>query len=29
LLQTGHIYQYAFGMIFGVFAFLTYWFNRV
>ncbi len=29
LLQTGHIYQYAFGMIFGVVAFLTYWFNRV
>jgi NADH-quinone oxidoreductase subunit L len=28
-LQTGHIYQYAFGMIFGVAAFLTYWFNRV
>jgi NADH-quinone oxidoreductase subunit L len=29
LLQTGHIYQYAFGMIFGVFALLTLWFNRV
>lgn len=28
-LQTGHIYQYAFGMIFGIAAFLTYWFNRV
>jgi NADH-quinone oxidoreductase subunit L len=28
-LQTGHIYQYAFGMIFGVAAFLTYWFNRI
>jgi NADH-quinone oxidoreductase subunit L len=31
-LQTGHIYQYAFGMIFGVVALLTYflyWFNRV
>lgn len=27
-LQTGHIYQYAFGMIFGVAVFLTYWFNR-
>lgn len=27
-LQTGHIYQYAFGMIFGVFAFLTYWYSR-
>ncbi|MDO8348405.1 MAG: NADH-quinone oxidoreductase subunit L [Rugosibacter sp.] len=29
LLQTGRIYQYAFGMIFGVFALLTLWFNRV
>jgi NADH-quinone oxidoreductase subunit L len=27
--QTGRIYQYAFGMIFGVLVFLTYWFNRV
>ncbi|PKO84248.1 MAG: NADH-quinone oxidoreductase subunit L [Betaproteobacteria bacterium HGW-Betaproteobacteria-11] len=29
LLQTGRIYQYAFGMIFGIFALLTLWFNRV
>ena len=29
LFQTGRIYQYAFGMIFGVFALLTLWFNRV
>jgi NADH-quinone oxidoreductase subunit L len=29
LLQTGHIYQYAFGMIFGVLVLLTLWFNRV
>ncbi|OHC71271.1 MAG: NADH-quinone oxidoreductase subunit L [Rhodocyclales bacterium RIFCSPLOWO2_02_FULL_63_24] len=28
LFQTGRIYQYAFGMIFGVFALLTLWFNR-
>ena len=28
-LQTGYIYQYAFGMILGVAAFLTYWFNRI
>ncbi len=28
LVQTGRIYQYAFGMIFGVFALLTLWFNR-
>ena len=28
LFQTGHIYQYAFSMIIGVFIFLTYWFNR-
>jgi NADH-quinone oxidoreductase subunit L len=27
-LQTGHIYQYAFSMIIGVFILLTYWFNR-
>ena len=26
--QTGHIYQYAFSMIIGVFIFLTYWLNR-
>jgi NADH-quinone oxidoreductase subunit L len=28
LFQSGHIYQYAFGMIFGVFGLLTLWFNR-
>ncbi|MFA7282288.1 MAG: NADH-quinone oxidoreductase subunit L [Sterolibacterium sp.] len=28
LLQSGHIYQYAFSMIFGVFVLLTLWFNR-
>ena len=28
LFQTGRIYQYAFGMIFGVFALLTLWINR-
>jgi len=28
LLQTGHIYQYAFAMIIGVFVLLTFWFNR-
>lgn len=28
LVQTGHIYQYAFAMIIGVFILLTYWFNR-
>jgi NADH-quinone oxidoreductase subunit L len=28
LFQTGRLYQYAFGMIFGVFALLTLWFNR-
>ncbi|MDP1613657.1 MAG: NADH-quinone oxidoreductase subunit L [Sulfuritalea sp.] len=28
LFQTGRIYQYAFGMIFGVFALLTLWFAR-
>ena len=28
LFQTGRIYQYAFGMIFGVFALLTFWFAR-
>jgi NADH-quinone oxidoreductase subunit L len=28
LIQTGHIYQYAFSMIIGVFILLTYWFNR-
>ncbi|MDK9702667.1 MAG: NADH-quinone oxidoreductase subunit L [Sulfuritalea sp.] len=28
LFQTGRIYQYAFSMIFGVFALLTLWFNR-
>jgi NADH-quinone oxidoreductase subunit L len=28
LFQTGRIYQYAFGMIFGVFALMTLWFNR-
>jgi NADH-quinone oxidoreductase subunit L len=29
LFQTGHIYQYAFSMIIGVFILLTFWFNRV
>jgi len=29
LFQTGHIYQYAFSMIIGVFVLLTIWFNRV
>jgi NADH-quinone oxidoreductase subunit L len=29
LFQTGHIYQYAFSMIIGVFVLLTFWFNRV
>ncbi len=29
LLQSGHIYQYAFSMIIGVFVLLTVWFNRV
>ena len=28
LIQTGHIYQYAFSMIIGVFVLLTFWFNR-
>ncbi|MBI3524819.1 MAG: NADH-quinone oxidoreductase subunit L [Betaproteobacteria bacterium] len=28
LLQSGHIYRYAFWMIFGVFGLLTLWFNR-
>jgi NADH-quinone oxidoreductase subunit L len=28
LFQTGHIYQYAFSMIIGVFLLLTFWFNR-
>jgi NADH-quinone oxidoreductase subunit L len=28
LFQTGHIYQYAFSMIIGVFILLTYWFSR-
>ena len=28
LFQSGHIYQYAFAMIFGVFVLLTLWFNR-
>ena len=28
LFQTGHLYQYAFVMIIGVFALLTFWFNR-
>jgi NADH-quinone oxidoreductase subunit L len=28
LLQSGHIYQYAFSMIIGVFVLLTLWFNR-
>lgn len=27
LFQTGHLYQYAFAMIIGVFALLTFWFN--
>ena len=29
LFQTGHLYQYAFSMIIGVFVLLTLWFNRV
>jgi NADH-quinone oxidoreductase subunit L len=29
LLQSGHIYQYAFSMIIGVFVLLTVWFGRV
>ena len=28
LLQSGHIYQYAFSMLIGVFAFLTWWLGR-
>ncbi len=28
LFQSGRVFQYAFGMIFGVFALLTLWFNR-
>jgi len=28
LFQSGHIYQYAFSMIFGVVILLTFWFNR-
>jgi len=28
LFQTGHLYQYAFMMIIGVFILLTFWFNR-
>ncbi|THF66918.1 NADH-quinone oxidoreductase subunit L [Pseudothauera nasutitermitis] len=28
LFQTGHLYQYAFAMIVGVFVLLTFWFNR-
>jgi NADH-quinone oxidoreductase subunit L len=28
LLQGGHVYQYAFSMIIGVFLLLTYWFSR-
>jgi NADH-quinone oxidoreductase subunit L len=28
LFQSGHIYQYAFSMIVGVFVLLTFWFNR-
>ena len=28
LFQSGHIYQYAFSMIVGVFMLLTFWFNR-
>ena len=27
LFQTGHLYQYAFAMIIGVFILLTFWFN--
>lgn len=27
LFQTGHLYQYAFAMIIGVFVLLTFWFN--
>ncbi|NMG43449.1 NADH-quinone oxidoreductase subunit L [Aromatoleum toluvorans] len=29
LFQTGHLYQYAFAMIIGVFILLTFWFNLV
>jgi NADH-quinone oxidoreductase subunit L len=29
LFQSGHIYQYAFSMIIGVFVLMTLWFNRV
>ena len=28
LFQSGHIYQYAFSMLIGVFVLLTFWFNR-
>ncbi len=28
LFQSGHIYQYAFSMIIGVFVLLTFWFSR-
>lgn len=28
LFQSGHVYQYAFSMIIGVFILLTFWFNR-
>jgi NADH-quinone oxidoreductase subunit L len=28
LLQTGHIYQYAFSMILGLFVLMTLWLNR-
>jgi NADH-quinone oxidoreductase subunit L len=28
LFQTGRIYQYAFAMLFGVFALLTLWISR-
>jgi NADH-quinone oxidoreductase subunit L len=28
LIQSGHIYQYAFSMIIGVFVLLTLWMNR-
>ena len=28
LFQSGHVYQYAFSMIIGVFVLLTFWFNR-
>jgi len=27
LFQTGHLYQYAFAMIIGVFVMLTFWFS--